>query len=185
MNLVEYTELVNQTLCVDAIINNEFIGFKEDYLVIHCLLKKWNPSNIFEIGTNTGMGCRIMNAASPNSKITTLDIRPCGELAPASVTKIVGDSISFDYTKHYPIDCWFIDGNHTYENVFHETKEAIQSGAQYIIYHDADIPEITKGILNAHSIYGDKYILHRVINPPTQYSHYGNNVTRIVFGIKK
>ena len=45
--------------------------------------------------------------------------------------------------------CWFIDGNHEYENVYKETTEAIKSDSKYIIYHDADLDKIEKGIMDS------------------------------------
>lgn len=77
---IEYKDIVKEELIKNAIENTEFIGFKEDYYVIHCLISEWKPLHIFEIGTNTGNGCRIMKNANKESKITTLDILECGQL---------------------------------------------------------------------------------------------------------
>ena len=187
MKKVEYNEIVKEDLIQNAIINTEFIGFKEDYLVIHCLLSEWKPKKIFEIGTCTGAGCMIMHNASPESKIITLDIVKCGPMCPPIVEKIVCDSLIYDYSKHYPIDCWFIDGHHVYENAYKETSEAIKSSAKYIIYHDADIEGVYNGIMDSFkdSNTSDNYDLYQVVNPPHIYSSTGNNVTRIVYAIKK
>jgi hypothetical protein len=57
--------------------------------------------------------------------------------------------MSYDYRQHYPIHGWFIDGEHTRPYVLHESREAIKSGARLIIWHDADIPEVLAGILEA------------------------------------
>lgn len=180
INQIEYSAFKNSLEAADAMQNNEFIGFIEDYTIIHCLLKKWKPSSIFEIGTSLGNGCRVMNHACPSAKIITLDIKACGNNCPNTVTKVVADSMEYDYSQHYPIDCWFIDGNHVYENVFHETLEAIKSQARYIIYHDADIPEVLEAIKDGFKDH-NQYILYQVINPPHIYSSTGKPVTRIVF----
>lgn len=183
-----YNEIVNGDKIANAIVNTEFIGFEHDYYIIHCLLAEWKPNHIFEIGTNTGNGCRIMHNASPNSKITTLDIREkCGEYCPSIVTKICGDSMTFDFTPYYPIDCWFIDGEHEYPNSYKETKEALKSGAKYIIYHDADLKKVTDGFLDAFKDENelDNYDIYQVINPPFIYSSSRENVTRISYAIKK
>lgn len=187
MNKIEFDKIVTKELIGDAILNNEFIGFKEDYSVIHCLLKKWEPKSIFEIGTCTGMGCKVMENASPKSKIITLDINVCGGLCSEKIKKIVGDSMTFNYSDFYPIDCWFIDGNHVYENAYHETTEAIKANSKYIIYHDADIDEVYKGILDAFkdSGYYENYDLFQVINPPFIYSSSKKNTTRVAYAIKK
>lgn len=188
MKKIDYNEIVTSEKMEGAIINDEFVGFPEDYSVIHCLLKEWNPKSIFEIGTNVGNGCRIMRNSCPDAKITTLDIRTeAGQFCPSDVEKVVGDSLTYDYSAHYPIECWFIDGEHVYKNAFIETSKAIESGAKYIIYHDADIKEVYNAILDAFAEKGEleKYDLYQVINPPFVYSSSGERVTRIAYAIKK
>ncbi len=182
---LNYSDVVKKT--EGFLENPEFIGFKEDYLVIQNLVHEWKPSTIFEIGTNTGRGCVMMHNASPSSKITTLDIRECGQLCPVGVTKVVGDSMTYDFSKHYPIECWFIDGEHVYENAYKETTEAIKSKAKYIIYHDADLERVSSGIIDSMRDNGvtDDYDLYHVVNPPHVYSSTGKNVTRVAFAIKK
>lgn len=182
---IEYSKFLESENSANALINTEFFGFEEDYLVIHCLLKKWNPNVIFEIGTYMGNGCRVMRNCCPNSKIFTLDIVNCGQYCPPDVTKIVHDSTTYDYSKNYPIDSWFIDGNHTYQNVYHETKQALLSDPNLIIYHDADIPEVYDGILDSFDDNCNKnYQLYRVINPPRVYSSSGQSITRILYAEK-
>jgi hypothetical protein len=188
MKEIEYSSIVNDEKISRSLKNTEFKGFDEDYYVIQSLLFDWQPNHIFEIGTNTGNGCRIMNHASPNSKITTLDIMPiCGNMCPPDVIKICGDSMEYNFEQHYPIDCWFIDGNHVYENAYKETTEAIKSGAKYIIYHDGDIEGVYNGIVDSFKDNNqlDNYDLYQVINPTYNYSSTGKNVTRIVYAIKK
>lgn len=183
MKKIKYNDVVHFE---NKVINNEFVGFKEDYLVIYHLLSLWKPKKIFEIGTNTGMGCAVMHDASPESEITTLDVRECGPLCPMVVKKVVGDSMIYDFTPHHPIDCWFIDGNHTYENVYKETMEAIKSESKYVIYHDADLKIIYDGIMDSfRDNTEDEYDLYQVIEPPFIYSSTKKNVTRISYAIRK
>ncbi len=182
MKEIKYKEIVKST---DGLIKNtEFIGFDQDYYIIQTLLRNWNPGNVFEIGTCTGNGSRIIRHVLPSARIMTLDISICGNLCPTDVEKIVHDSMTFNYSEKYPIDCWFIDGDHVYKNVFHETKEAIKSQSKYIIYHDADIEEVLNGIIDAFGDDIEKYELYRVIEPDSIYSSSGKNITRIVYAIK-
>lgn len=182
---IEYSKFSNSEYSSDALINSEFIGFEEDYLIIHCLLKKHKPNVIFEIGTSSGNGCKVIRNSCPNSKIFTLDIVDCGELCPPNIVKIICDSMLYDYSKNYPIDCWFIDGNHVYKNVYHETKEALLSNPNLIIYHDADMPEVYDGILTSFDDHcKNNYKLYRVINPPRIYSSSKLPITRILFAEK-
>lgn len=188
MKKIDYKEIVTSEKMEGAIINDEFVGFAEDYSVIHCLLKEWNPESIFEIGTNVGNGSRVMRNSCPEAKIVTLDIRPeAGQLCPPDVEKVIGNSLVYNYSVHYPIECWFIDGEHVYENAFVETSKAIESGAKYIIYHDADINEVYNAILDSFKEMGEleSYDIYQVINPPFVYSSSGKEVTRIAYAIKK
>jgi hypothetical protein len=188
MKKINYNEIVTPEKMEGAFINEEFIGFSEDYSVIHCLLREWNPKNIFEIGTNVGNGCKVMRNACPDARIVSLDILPGkGEFCPPDIIKVVGDSLIYNYTEHYPIDCWFIDGEHIYENAFIETERALESGAKYIIYHDADIKEVNQAILDSFEKNEkiDNYDLYQVINQTFVYSSSGENVTRIAYAIKK
>jgi cephalosporin hydroxylase len=176
MNKISSKQIITSDLSNDAIINDEFKGFAEDYLVIHCLLKKWNPKTIFEIGTNHGRGTKIMQNASKNSKIFTLDIESYNrEWIDFDCVKLIGDSTNFDYSPYYPIEAWFIDGDHTYENVYKETEEAIKSDADYIIYHDSDIDQVYSGIVDSFKSFdtNNKWELYRVED------------TRIAYAIKK
>ena len=185
---VDYNAIVTKEKISKAIPNYEFIGFEQDYYVIHCLVSEWKPENIFEIGTSTGFGCVVMKNASPDSKIKTLDIFPDkGGMCPVGVEKLVGDSMTFNFSEHYPIDCWFIDGEHDYEHAYHETLEAIDSGAKYIIYHDADIPKVSDGIVDAFKYrnVSNLYDIYFVVNPPFIYSSSGENVTRVAYAVKR
>jgi hypothetical protein len=187
MNKIDYNQIVSPEKMEGAFINHEFVGFVEDYSVIHCLLKEWNPHTIFEIGTNAGNGCMVMTTACPSSKIITLDIREgAGDLCPSDIIKVTGDSLSYDYNKHYPIDCWFIDGEHTYHNVYTETSKALMSSPKYIIYHDADIEEIYRGIEDSFRDNNMmfEYELYQVVNPPFVYSSSRKNVTRVAYAAK-
>lgn len=188
MERIDYNIIVSAETIADALPNREFIGFEQDYYVIHSLVKSWKPKSIFEIGTNTGFGCQVLKRASPESTIKTLDILPdMGNLCPDDVEKIVGDSLTYDYTYNYPIDCWFIDGAHDYEHVYCETTEALKSGPNYIIYHDADLKPVADGLLQAFKDSGEysSYELFFVVNPPFTYSSTGENVTRVAYAVKK
>jgi hypothetical protein len=185
---VDYEKIVNDEKTANAVVNDQFNGFKYDYYVIHCLISEWKPDSIFEIGTSTGMGSSVMQNAHREAIINTLDIIPdSGNLCPPTVGKYIGDSMTYDFSAHYPIDCWFIDGEHEYRNVHHETKEAIKSGSKYIIYHDADLSPVMDGIIDAfkETEMTEFYDLYFVVNPPLLYSSSGQKVTRVAYAIKK
>lgn len=136
-----------------AILNNEHHGFVRDYLVLHHLLRTRKPKSVFEVGTNCGLGTLIICNAVPEANVYSLDLapeqshlskqypnRPVGHRCHMPYTQLLGDSMTFDYAA-YPCEAYFIDGEHDYGHVLHETLEAFVS-ANLIIWHDADIPAV-------------------------------------------
>ena len=180
MTAIRYSDIVNEQLSKDAILNNEFHGFKEDYLVLHCLLKRYPVTRFLEIGTNMGMGTLIIkNALGDLAHVYSLE-HPISEGKTDSIgykcymhyTQVFADSRDFDYSRLYPIDGSYIDGEHVRENVYHESKEMIKAGCKIIIYHDSDIAEVYNAIVDAHAYSG--YILNRVINTRIAYAICGD-----------
>lgn len=63
-----YSDIVTPELLAGAIENNEYHGFREDYHLLHCLIRKYQPKTFCEIGTNMGTGTNIIcNAIEPFS----------------------------------------------------------------------------------------------------------------------
>lgn len=173
----KFEDLYDAEICADAIINDEYHGFKQDYLMLHLLLRKYKPKTVFEIGTNMGTGTRIIkNAVGPDAKVYSLDLptelahislqHPINEGKGDSVghkcnlpfTQLRGDSMKFDYSK-YPCEAWYIDGEHSEKNVTHEVAEALKQNPKIVILHDTDMPEVMQGILNSIT---KKYELYRI-----------------------
>lgn len=179
-----YSDLVTPDLVADAIENDEFPGFLQDYHVIHVLLQKYRPKSVLEIGTNLGRGTSIICNALPDAEVYSLDLptelahkslqHPISEgkgdkvgcLCKFPFTQLRGDSMKFDFSQ-YPCEAYYDDGDHTYENVFHETKEMLKHNPKLIIWHDADIPEVWKAITDALS---NEYRLHRVTDTRIAYA---------------
>lgn len=164
-----------------AIINNEFKGFKEDYLILDSLLRKYNPKSVFEIGTNFGSGTNIICNALPNAVVYSLDL-PFGEgdkplyqngkdhvgiNCKRPFTQLRGDSTEFDYY-NYPCKAYFVDAGHFYENVYSETKLIIEQAPTIIIYHDTNIPKVLRAIKDATK-YNSNYELYRVTDTRIAY----------------
>ncbi len=186
----QYNEVVTDEMLVGTLDHNVHTGFLEDYRTISCLLRKFKPESILEIGTNVGSGINVMKVAVPQMKIYSLDldyatmmqnskqypIGPNGEDRVGSAVKwpyvqLRGDSMTFDYSK-YPCEAAFIDGEHDYDHPHHEAKEMIKTGTKLIMFHDADIPEVYNGIVDAFKGNED-YDLYRVEG------------TRIAYAVKK
>ena len=189
MNQITSHLIINLELAEGAILNELMDGFREDYLVLHCLLRKYNPATILEIGTHIGTGTNIICNALPDAKVYSLDLpeseadksqqhplhktAEIGEYCTFPYTQLLADSLKFDYSA-YQFDAFFIDGEHDRRHVYHETRQAILNGASLIIWHDADISGVYNGITDAFDMpRGENYNLYRVTD------------TRIAYATKK
>lgn len=192
MNLQLFSDIVTDDLSQGALIHDAHEGFKEDYLVLHCLLRKYKPASIFEIGTNIGSGVNVMATALPEAKIYSLDLDyetmrenskqypleingddRVGSAARFPYTQLRGDSMTFDYGK-YPCEAYFIDGEHDYTHAYHESREAIMLGPKLIVWHDSDMIPVYNAITDAFDMpRGEQYDIYRVTG------------TRITYAVKK
>jgi predicted O-methyltransferase YrrM len=167
-----------------AWIHDEYIGFKQDYLILHSLLRRYKPKSILEIGTNIGSGINVMATALPEAKIYSLDLPfdimqentkqypvgsegedRVGSAAKFPYTQLRGDSLNFDYSQ-YQFDAAFIDGEHDFEHPFTETLELLDQvyNPFLVIYHDFNMPKVERGVLAAfrYSTRSHLYDLYRV-----------------------
>jgi len=184
-----YSEIVTDDLLVNSLDHDVHPGFLEDYRVLTALLRIHKPKTILEVGTNTANGVNVMATALPEAKIFSLDLDyetmklnskqyPIGANGEDRVgsdarfpyTQLRGDSMTFDYAK-YPCEAYWVDGEHDTEHPQHETFEILKVSPKIIIYHDTNLPEVMKGIVQAHyeSDNGDDYILFRVIDTRISY----------------
>jgi len=188
MKVLKFNEVVTDPLLKDAIVRDDFPGFKEDYLAIHCLIKKYNPNSIIEIGTSTGSGTNIICNAmgikkhwwnKNTKKVFSVDVPPGtdpkiiypnaedGHPSKAGVNctfpyqQLFGDSTKFDFSPYYPIEAWFIDGKHNYEYAKKDTLQALLSNPRLIIWHDMQIEEVEKAVVEVMSKHKN-YELYRV-----------------------
>ncbi len=190
------TDIITLELEKGAIYNDEYVGFHHDYLVLHCLLRKYKPRKFLEIGTNCGVGTQIIkNALGDNSLVYSLDLPT--ELAHISLQhpinegkgdrvgskctlpyiQLRGDSMKFDYWTIGNIDGAFIDGEHDYEHPYHETMKIVELQPNIIIWHDSDIPEVWDAI-------NDGLKDAEFWNPKFQYKLYRVEDTRIAYALK-
>lgn len=178
----------------DAILNEEFTGFKDDYLVLHSLIRRYRPTSFLEVGTNMGTGTNIIcNAIYQyhfEAKIYSLDLPT--ELAHISLQhpisegkgdkvgsncklpyiQLRGDSVHFDFHK-YPCEGYFIDGEHTEFHVNIESHKVMSlPTTKLIIWHDADIKPVWQAIEDAIRVSKD-FELFRVTD------------TRIAYALRK
>lgn len=192
MKKVTYKDIVTPELLMGAIENNEYIGFKQDYHILHCLLRKYKPQSVFELGTNMGTGTRIIKNAVYNAEVCSLDLptelahislqHPINEGKGDSVghkcdlpfTQLRADSMKFDYSK-VPCEAYFIDGEHDYDHPLHETTEILRNNPKLIVWHDSDIEVVYNAIMDAFVLASsvDLYDIYRVTD------------TRIAYAIRK
>lgn len=174
----------------DIIYRDDFPGFKEDYTTIHCLLKKYSPLNLLEIGTNTGTGTYIICNALKGKNVYSMDLPPeitneqmypnkedgkppiseVGINCKLPYTQLWGDSTQFNYKDLPYIDAWFIDGKHNFEYVNKDTTIALGYKPLLLIWHDCQIEEVTLGALEAMK--NQPYTLYHVDN------------TRIIYAVR-
>ena len=185
-----YADICTPELLAGAIENNEYQGFREDYHVLWCLLKMYQPASVFEIGTNMGTGTNIICHALPQAKVYSLDLPT--ELAHVSLqhpisegkgdavgskcnlpfTQLRGDSLEFNFSE-YRCDAYFIDGEHDYAHAYYESTDALYLKPKLMIWHDADIAPVANAISDAVDVYGEGYMLYRVTD------------TRIAYAVKQ
>lgn len=140
----------------------------EEILIINQLVQRAQPKVLFEIGTFTGRTTLNLAACSPDdAKVFTLDLKPedlgntkyamyasevlyvdkpvsgaCFASSPLvrKITQLYGDSAVFDFSPwRNQVDFIFIDGAHTYEYVYNDTRRALEllrNGRGTIIWHD-------------------------------------------------
>lgn len=185
MKKITSNDIVTNKLSKGAIIHDYFAM---DYLVIHCLIKKHKPKTFIEIGTNMGVGTNIICNANPKMKVYSLDLpyelshvskqspvsegkgENTGSKCTFPFTQLWGDSTKYDYSQHYPLDAWYIDGEHTFDNVFKESFEAFKSKAKIIIWHDTDMEGVYNGIIESCENFIGDYDLYRVEDTRISYA---------------
>lgn len=191
MKNLQFTDIYTDDLAEGAYIHDVYHGFKEDYLILHCLLRKYKPSSIMETGTNIGSGILVIHAALPNANIFSIDLdyetmrlnsaqypldidgtdRVGSAAREITYTQLRGDTLKFDFST-YLCEAWYIDAEHDEIHAYHESIQALKQKAKLIIWHDSDIPNVMQGIKKAMNTTTD-YVLYRVID------------TRITFAIRK
>jgi hypothetical protein len=169
---IDYNEIVKPPYSEGAYKRRDFPGFKEDYLVLHSLIRKYRPRCFMEIGTSTGLGTKVICKAvglkrsrrNSGKVVYSLDVPPgtdpkilypdgedghpqkAGHKCKLPFVQIFGNSYNFDFKPYYPIDGWFIDGKHNYKFVKNDTKLALQSKPIIIVWHDMQIEGVTRAI---------------------------------------
>lgn len=188
---IKYEDIVTSELSSNAIVNDAMSGFKEDYLILHCLIKKYKVKSIFEIGTNVGRGTKIIKNAIGDGIVISLDLPDSlssqskqspksegngkvGHLCNLPYIQVFGDSMSYDYSQHLPIDAFFIDGEHDFKHPYSEAKSAILCEAKLIVFHDADMHDVFNAISDAFS-WTNNYKLYKVINTRIAYAIRNSN----------
>jgi len=185
----QYKDLASAALLKGAVENKAHTGFLEDYHILHCLLKMFNPKSVLEVGTNVGRGTKIIKNAVPQAQVFTLDLptelahvslqHPISEgqgdrvgwMCDLEYTQLRGDSLTYDFSLH-PCEAYFIDGEHDYDHPKKETLEILKQKPKLIIYHDSDIPSVHQAIMDGfiESEEGPNYTLYRVSDTRMAYA---------------
>jgi hypothetical protein len=195
---IPYDEVVTPGLSKGAVKRRDFPGFREDYLVLHCLIRAHRPERFFEIGTSIGRGTKVICRAissrrlrpDTGDRVFSLDVPPgtdptviypeaedghpdkAGKLNPYPYTQLFGDSKSFDASPYLPLDGWFIDGKHDYEYARADTLLALTADPRLIVWHDFQIDGVEQGARDSMAEHPE-YRLMRVAD------------TRVAFAVRE
>lgn len=174
-----YKDICTKELLQGAMENNEYIGFLDDYHVLHCLLRIYKPKRVIEYGCNMGTGTNIICNAVPDAEVFSFDLPTeeahtslqhpisegkgdlVGSYCKFPFTLIRGNSYTFDFTTLGSFDFGFVDSEHNEEVPYIEAKAAIKAGCKVIAFHDADAYEVWKAITKV-SKENKEYQLFRV-----------------------
>lgn len=128
-------------------------------LLLYTLVRTISPEVAVEIGTFQGGSAMILHAALESAgrgRLWCIDPRPQLKIDWSKIadraTMIVEPSPSAFQTVSAqipaPIDFVFIDGNHSYENVFNDTHEVVKhlAGQAWLLYHDAFHHDVRRAI---------------------------------------
>lgn len=197
MQKINFNQIVRSPYSNNAYIRDDFPGFKKDYLVLHSLIRKYNPKYFMEIGTSSGKGTKVICKAmgikrlwlNLGKKVYSLDVPhgtdpkilyPKGEdghpqkagcFCNYPYKQIFGNSYGFDFSSYYPIDGWFVDGKHNYKYVKNDTKSALNSNPILIVWHDMQISGVSRAV-------------KEIIKKNKKYNLFLVSGTRIAFAIK-
>jgi hypothetical protein len=142
-----------------------------------------------EIGTSSGLGtlviCKAMGISrlSMNKrKVYSIDVLPgtdptilypggedghparAGERCAYPYAQLFGDSYTLDFLPYYPLEGWFIDGKHSYDYVVHDTQSALEASPILIVWHDMQIEQVERAVVDVMSEYLQSYSLCRAVS---------------------
>tara|TARA_R100001460_G_scaffold107554_1_gene156480 strand:- start:1932 stop:2486 length:555 start_codon:yes stop_codon:yes gene_type:complete len=132
------------------------VDYDNHWQVLKSMCDIAKPKNILELGFNRGSSCLMFLYAS-EAQIHSIDILP--EIAVQSsleeINKHFGDRFKYTTLDHKDIggqidnfkdkyDFVFIDGNHTYEGMLRDAKNAISMNAKYLGFDDYYHPAHSK-----------------------------------------
>lgn len=190
MQDISYEDVVKIPLSDGAILRNDFPGFREDYLVLHCLIRKILPKTFIEIGTSTGSGTNVICNAIGQGSVFSIDVPPgtdpsiiypnhedghpgqAGATCRFPYVQLFGFSEQFDYSPYYPIEGWFIDAKHDYPHCSLDTLNALKASPRLIVWHDMQMEGVDEAVRTVMGSRSD-YDVRRVLG------------TRIAYGEKK
>jgi hypothetical protein len=195
---ISFDEIVKNPYSKNAWMRGGFPGFKEDFLVLHSLIRLYCPERFMEIGTSSGIGTNVICQAMKvrrycgnREKVFSLDVPPgtdpniiypehedghptkAGADCIYPYTQLFGNSISFDFTPYFPISGWFIDGKHDYQYCSKDSTSAFSAQPTLVVWHDFQIDGVRQAIEDAVTFHKDNYTGFHVEN------------TRIAFAYRK
>jgi hypothetical protein len=74
--------------------------------------------------------------------------------------QLYGDSTTYDFSPHYPLEAWFVDGKHNYEYAKKDTEQALKASPRLIMWHDMQIEDVDRAV--RETMRGTGYEVRRV-----------------------
>lgn len=152
---IHFTPFLNEINTIEPFTFLEGGSLPTDYLLLAALSKKLNKPTCFEIGTWRGESALNMSRFAQH--VYTLNLSPSelkalgfdeayaamqGSMCKGkqSITQLWGNSLTFNFN-HYKgkNDLVFVDGDHHYSGVLHDTKtafELLKNENSVIVWHD-------------------------------------------------
>lgn len=145
-----------------------------DYMFLKSLALKFNLKKYLEIGTYIGESINIMTdiceelisvTAEPRSEYSMMSYLKGCNLPDYSerltynekITHVYGDSKKVNYEKYKDVDLFFIDGDHTYDGVYVDTRNIFENRKEdsIVVWHDFKVgrneynPVATRAVYDA------------------------------------
>jgi hypothetical protein len=185
-----YQEVVKLPWSEGAVERHDFPGFHEDYLVLHSLIRRYQPRCFMEIGTSSGSGTAVICNAMAGRSVLSVEkseMLESGEKSGVNCklryTQLIlnskmlpalaqGSALAFGGSYFTYPDGWFIDGDHSYEGCKADSGNAFPFWPLIVVWHDYQIEGVARAVAEAEKEH-----------PEYKFTHVTG--TRVVYAVRR